>query len=235
MSTLVSQTREHSPSSSVSEISDILNLKDDEGWEDAETEEETETIRSLLDDKFFPDVPSMLRYCKDQYNFSFIQIRDKFSLDFYGTIKLVNYIRSEVKHGRLVSSDISIADFEADEYLKPVFEDDTLLYNLGDLPEVGLEQNTATVDTRGSLKLLERVAELEDELRKTQFQFCDYQNTVRQTLDRHWNETVLVKDPLYGVPIEDRPDEDSYYFNSYSYNGMFSPWTLFGPTVSHNG
>ena len=40
-------------SSSGSSESDILDLKDDEGWEDAEPEEETDTFISLLDDEVF--------------------------------------------------------------------------------------------------------------------------------------------------------------------------------------
>ena len=217
--------------SSESETSDALNLKDDEGWEDVEPEEEQEKIISLLDNEVFPDVASMLAHCKEKYNFDFLKIRDTFALDFYGCIRLVNYLRSEIKSGRSVSSNISLTDFEAEEFLKPVLEDDALLFNLDDLPEIGLEQRNTNLEyagTDGSTRLLTRVAELEEELRKTQSQFSDYRITVMQTLDERWKESSLGADSntSIGGVKEKKRDDDSHYFSSYSYNGM-SPKTAF--------
>jgi type I protein arginine methyltransferase len=217
--------------SSGSETSDVLNLKDDEGWEDVEPEEEQEKIFSLLDNEVFPDVASMLAHCKKKHDFDFLKIRENFALDFYGCIKLVNYIRNEIKSGRSVSSNISLTDFEAEVFLKPVLEDDALLFNLDDLPEIGLEQRNTTLDyagADGSTRLLTRVAELEDELRKTQTQFSDYRITVMQALDERWKESSLGADSntSIGAVMEEKRDDDSHYFSSYSYNGM-SPKTAF--------
>jgi type I protein arginine methyltransferase len=218
--------------SSESETSDVLNLKDDEGWEDVEPEEEQEKIVSLLDNEVFPDVASMLAHCKENYNFDFLKIRDNFALDFYGCIRLVNYIRSEIKSRRSVSSNISLTDFEAEEFLKPVLEDDALLFNLDDLPEIVVEQRNAGLldytGADGSTKLLTRIAELEEELRKTQSQFSNYKITVMQTLDERWKESSIGADSntSNGAVREGKRDDDSHYFSSYSYNGM-SPKTAF--------
>jgi len=142
-STAVPVVKEDRLSDSDSEASDILDLKDDEGWEDAEPDVEQNQIVSLFDGTVFTDVLPMLNYCKDKYNFDFLSIRDKLALDFYGNIRLVNFIRLEVKEGRSVSSDISQKDFEDEKYLKPVLEDDALLFNLDDLPEAtGRPDNT---------------------------------------------------------------------------------------------
>lgn len=211
-----------SPSSG-SETSDVLNLKDDEGWEDIEPEDEEQKILSLLDHEVFQDVASMLAHCKEKYNFDFLKIRDNFALDFYGCIRLVNYIRRETKGGRSVSSNISLSDFESEEYLKPVMEDDALLFNLDDLPEIMSEQMTANVDSEGidRIKLLTRIAELEEELRKTQSQFSHYRSTVMKTLDDRWKDQPLGADPntSNGEGKGEKSDDDSYYFSSYSYNG----------------
>src|SRR5450432_3901703 len=92
---------EHCGSSSeASEGFHRLDLKDDEGWEDVEPDQEQEKIISLLDHEVFPDVTSMLAHCKQHHGFDFLSIRQKYALDFYGCIKLVNYIRSEAKEGR---------------------------------------------------------------------------------------------------------------------------------------
>jgi type I protein arginine methyltransferase len=216
---------EQMSTSSGSDISDVLNLKDDEDWEDVQPEEDQEKIISLLDHEVFPEVTSMLAHCKERYNFDFLKIRDNFALDFYGSIRLINYIRNEVKSGRSVSSNISLMDFEAEEFLKPVLEDDALLFNLGDLPEISLEQKSANseyVEGDGSAKLLTRVVELEEELRKTQSQFSEYRSTVIQTLDQRWKDASTGTDA--NIPKEaqeEKRDDDSHYFSSYSYNGMF--------------
>src|ERR1700712_3725345 len=120
MSTTVPEIEKYAPSSSgSSEASDILDLKDDEGWEDAEPEEETEHFISLLDDEVFTDINSMLNHCKDKYNFDFLEVRQRLALDFYDNVKLVNFIRSQVHSGHAVSSAISRGDFEDEKFLKP--------------------------------------------------------------------------------------------------------------------
>ena len=61
-----------------------------------------------------------------------------------GTIKLVNYVRREVKEGRGQSLNVSSSTvFEDDQYLQPVLEDDALLYNLEDIFEHGANPNSA--------------------------------------------------------------------------------------------
>lgn len=78
-----------------SESSD--SREDDEGWDDVEQEEEeTQQVISLLDDKVFPDVLSMLEYCKGKHNFDFLALRQKLQLDFHGCVKLVNYSKFQL-------------------------------------------------------------------------------------------------------------------------------------------
>lgn len=65
---------------------------DEEEWLDVEPEEdEPVAVISLLDDTVFPDVKSMLAYCKEKHGFDFLATRQRLGLDFHGTVKLVNY------------------------------------------------------------------------------------------------------------------------------------------------
>lgn len=221
------------PSSGSSENSDILDLKDDEGWEDAEPDVEETKFVSLLDGEVFTDIYSMLGHCKDKHNFDFLKLRQKLALDFYGNIKLVNYIRSQVQNGNTVLSNISSEAFEDEKFLKPVLEDDALLFSLDDLPEI-VEQPTSTdaeakgkeVST-GSGELVARVSELEEELRRIQLQFDNYRTTVSETLDDRWNDKTTSGPFKSGSEDkEEKRDDDSHYFTSYSYNGK-SPFQLF--------
>jgi protein arginine N-methyltransferase 3 len=216
----------YAPSSGSSEASDMLDLNDEEGWEDAEPDVESETFISLLDDEIFTDIVSMLNHCRDKYNFDFLEIKERLAFDFYDSVKLVNFIRSQVHNGQPVSSDISGEDFADEKFLKPVLEDDALIINLDDLPDnKGNTQESAAGTTKGkqvsssSGELVSRISELEEELRRIQSQFDNYRETVKQTLDERWNDK-----PTGGTSTdtkqEEKRDDDSHYFRSYSYNGQ---------------
>lgn len=85
---------ENPPSDSESDDS-----KDDEGWNDVEDDEEdTLEVISLLDDRVFPDIISMLGHCKDKHNFDFLGVRQRLQLDFHGCVKLVNFSRCISSH-----------------------------------------------------------------------------------------------------------------------------------------
>ena len=211
------------PSSSGSSEGDILDLKADEGWEDAEPEEETDTFISLLDDEVFTDIMQMLNHCKEKHNFDFLDLRQRLGLDFYGNIKLVNFIRSQVHSGNLVdSSAVKREDFEDEKFLKPILEDDALLFNLDELPDIQeIGEGKGKEPGTDSGYLVARVSELEEELRKIQSQFDDYRITVKQTLDERWNDKSTPHASRSSVSENEKRDDDSHYFSSYSYNGQF--------------
>lgn len=113
-----------------------------------------------------------------------------------------------------VTSAITREDFADEKFLKPVLEDDALLISLDELPEIlPIKQNNPEV----SANLVARVSELEEELRRIQSQFEDYRTTVKQTLDERWAEKGAGSSSE--LAKEEKRDDDSHYFSSYSYNG----------------
>lgn len=82
------------------QVEDILSESEgSEGWDDVnagDDELEGLEIVSLFDDKVFPDAASMLAYCKEKHSFDFVATRDRLGLDFYGSIKLVNFSSSRL-------------------------------------------------------------------------------------------------------------------------------------------
>ncbi len=224
------------PSSGSSENSDILDMKNEDGWEDAEPDEEETPFISLLDDEVFMDIYAMLNHCKQMYNFDFREIRQRLALDFYGSIKLVNFIRSQVHNGNKVSQDISLKDIEDEKYLKPVLEDDALLFSLDDLPDVmeSVQGTDGKELSNNSGELVSRVSELEEELRRVQLQFENYRASVSKTLDDRWNEKGAPGSSVAtGTEKEEKRDDDSHYFSSYSYNGSFSSRETIFSTKKH--
>lgn len=79
----------------VSDSEDSDSRGEEEGWSDAGEddgeEEETTEVISLLDDRVFPDVMSMLAHCREKHSFDFLGIRQRLQLDFHGCVKLVNF------------------------------------------------------------------------------------------------------------------------------------------------
>lgn len=61
-------------SSSSSDCEDRIDLDDDRQWKDIEQDEEKISVLSLFDEARFPDVQSMLQYCREEYNFDLVRI-----------------------------------------------------------------------------------------------------------------------------------------------------------------
>jgi len=109
-----------------------------EDWIDDE-EDDKVLIKSLFDDSHFPTVESLLHYDSEVYKFDLRQIiHDQFHDDI-SIIKLINFIRFKVSSLEKSSiSDVFITEiirlvgtneFLSDDiYMKPVLEDDPLLY-----------------------------------------------------------------------------------------------------------
>ena len=149
------------------------------------------------------------------------------ALDYLGLVKLVNYVRSEVRnerqHVELAIDDASV--FQDDRYLIPVLEDDALLYSLEDVlsPDNLSGQASEQLYPNGTTEEepVARVLELEEQLRQLQQQFEEYRQTVDKALESRWNnndgssEEAAQQLRNYG----NAEHEDTGYFQSYSYNG----------------
>ncbi|TGJ85448.1 hypothetical protein E0Z10_g3293 [Xylaria hypoxylon] len=205
--------------------------RDEEGWNDVEEDEEdTPEVISLLDDRVFPDVISMLAHCKEKHSFDFLGVRQKLQLDFHGCVKLVNFIRQRVHEGLPVSEDISVADIDDDAYLKPVLDDDAVIIGLFDLPELSAPDAIIAAQSgdNGALvnDLLKRNTELQEQLASVLLQHENYQAAVSKTLDERWgeagaddntkktNQTAGKGKGKDGV--EEKEDESKYYWESYA-------------------
>ncbi|KAI1353228.1 S-adenosyl-L-methionine-dependent methyltransferase [Xylaria sp. FL0043] len=205
--------------------------KDEEGWNDVEEDEDdTPEVISLLDDRVFPDVISMLSHCKERHNFDFLGVRQRLQLDFHGCVKLVNFIRQRVHEGLPVSEDISLADIDDDAYLKPVLDDDALIIGLYDLPELSPPGATVSAQSADNAvlvnDLLKRNTELQEQLASVMLQYENYRATVSKTLDARWGEPgaddgAKKADEAVGKGkgkdgADEKEDDSKYYWESYA-------------------
>ncbi|KAF2426535.1 S-adenosyl-L-methionine-dependent methyltransferase [Tothia fuscella] len=211
------------PSSSSSDASS-LHEEEEEGWEDAEPDQEDLQVVSLFDEKTFPDAKSMIEYCKENYGFDFLGAAKSLGLDFYSSVKFVNYIREEVRKGNLKPDVSSASLFEDDRFMKPVLEDDALLFSLDDLTNSASEEQDAT---GGESDAARKIADLEEQLKDMKSQFSEYRLQVEETLEKRWNDAAgtsrskaSASGEGSGDTKEDGIDFEGDYFESYSYNDI---------------
>ena len=126
--------------SSASGDDEDLDIRPDSpGWEDVEPDaEENLSVKCLLCQQSFDQIPLMLQHCHETHTFDFLTIRKRHNLDFYGTIKLVNYVRTYAAQG--VDAALDVSDprlWQDDKFLQPVLDDDVMLFGLDDLIEFG--------------------------------------------------------------------------------------------------
>ncbi|KAI0182145.1 S-adenosyl-L-methionine-dependent methyltransferase [Hypoxylon sp. FL1284] len=215
--------RDEYPPASDSESSD--SREGEEGWSDAgedDDEDETPEVISLLDDRVFPDVMSMLAHCREKHNFDFLGVRQKLQLDFHGCVKLVNFIRQRVHEGLPVTEELSWADIDHEQYLKPVLDDDAVILGLFDLPDLKPAGADAVQNGDSAVlvdDLLKRNTELQEELARVKAQFDSYRVAVQQTLDERWGDADQAEaqsSSKKGKEGEKKEDDSKYYWESYA-------------------
>ncbi|ELU04923.1 hypothetical protein CAPTEDRAFT_219758 [Capitella teleta] len=185
-----------------------LNDSDEEGDEDdwMEFEEEAASacnVLCLFCTETFNDVEAAFSHCKDCHAFSIAKAISLFHLDCFTYIKLVNFIRAEMRNQPWVD----------DLYMKPVMEDDAFLQFDIDLVTPASSASQAPGDP-----LLERLREAEirarvaeEELQVITKDFNQLRSTAQHLVQ---SQEVVRSDHAVGDLTE---DEDDVYFGSYGH------------------
>ncbi|KAL6858652.1 S-adenosyl-L-methionine-dependent methyltransferase [Trichoderma novae-zelandiae] len=207
---------------SVSESSSATSNVSDEGeWLDVENDEEATTIVSLFDAQTFSSWAEMLDSCKTHHGFDLIATIRDLQLDFHGAVKLLNFVRSQVRDQQPVPKSLALADFEDDAYFKPVLDNDALIVSLDEILDSDLVKagggGAASQADGSSRELLAQKQALEAELESVRTQFSNYRLAVQETLDRRWGDDEEQSPAKGKAGGEER---GNYYFESYAYNDI---------------
>ena len=127
-----------SDSDSNNDKDDFLDIRPDSpGWEDLEADTENLSYQCLLCPDLFPSATLMLVHCNEAHDFNFVARVKEQTLDFYATIKYVNFIRQNVLNKGMTTEDATRipaeGGFDGDEWMKPVLEGDALLFTLDEV------------------------------------------------------------------------------------------------------
>jgi protein arginine N-methyltransferase 3 len=141
-------------------------------------------------------------------------------------VKLINYIRSEVKDGSKRPNCDTFDSFKDDKYLKPVLEDDAVLYSLDDVTDIADDGKLNAEHPNPQAE----VEQLREELSKLQNQFTAYRERVQEALLNQVDVgnvglgATLNKKSNAASPLDPKrekaSDLEASYFSSYSYNAI---------------
>ncbi|KAI9274207.1 hypothetical protein BY458DRAFT_539499 [Sporodiniella umbellata] len=156
----------------------------DESWDDWHDEEQT-NIQCLYCQTTLPSTTETFQHMKTSHEFDFQALRQSLQLDFYECIRLINYIRQQVKENAGYSEtsfDKTNDLFKQDVYLQPVLEDDVFLFAFdddqgSDLQEDRLDPAQVQPTTSLEKQLLKSLLESQASLKTLQQQFDDYKLT----------------------------------------------------------
>ncbi|XP_074855121.1 protein arginine N-methyltransferase 3 isoform X2 [Carettochelys insculpta] len=201
---------------------ELSDSSGDEAWEDEEDRAEPQ-ISCLFCERLFSSAEDTFFHCELVHQFNISNIIHKHALEFYGYIKLINFIRRKKPPAEYLNSLSSPLPWEEEEYLKPELEDDLLLqFDVEDLYEStnishpnGLSDNTAVL---AQLKCAEQRAKLaETALGRAQE---DLQKMRQFAQDFVMNVDVRSSSSSSSAIAELQDDEDGVYFSSYGHYGI---------------
>ncbi|KAJ2810202.1 hypothetical protein FBU31_008043, partial [Coemansia sp. 'formosensis'] len=214
----------------------------DDRWDDWEDEEMNTPMKCLFCAQTFQSPVVLFQHAKKAHGFDFPKTRAALGLDFYQSMRVVNYIRTmglgdpnfEQVSGFTI--DGTEAFLNDDAYLKPAIPDDNLLYALDELDiddsvSVGSLSRSFKADGLDSLEsvrereLTARIRALEHQLglREREVKFVSEQfDEYRQMVKRQFYDSIDdngVDNGEKGAGSEE-VDGSNYYFNSYAGNDI---------------
>ncbi|XP_062432502.1 protein arginine N-methyltransferase 3 isoform X3 [Rhea pennata] len=196
--------------------------------EDAWEEEEEEGViegpqtRCLFCDRLFSSAEDVFSHCKIEHQFNVGDVISKNGLDFYGYIKLINFVRLKKPTAAYLNSLSGPLPWEGEEYLKPELEDDLLLqYDIEDLCEPA--NVLCSNELNDTTMLLEQLKHAEHRAKLAEAALIRAQDDL-QKVKQFAQDFVMnadVRNSSSANAIADlHEDEDGVYFSSYGHYGI---------------
>uniref|UniRef100_A0A7M4ESZ8 type I protein arginine methyltransferase n=1 Tax=Crocodylus porosus TaxID=8502 RepID=A0A7M4ESZ8_CROPO len=196
---------------------------DEDLWEDEEEETAQEPrSRCLFCERLFNSAEDTFSHCKSEHQFSIDNMIQKHGLEFYGYVKLINFVRIKKPTAEYLNSLSSPLPWEEEEYLKPVLEDDLLLqFDIEDISDpTNVSYSSELSDTKS---LLERLRHAEQRAKLAEIGLATAQEDL-QKMKQFAQDFVMnadVRSSSSSNAIADlQEDEDGVYFSSYGHYGI---------------
>ncbi|KAK9467715.1 S-adenosyl-L-methionine-dependent methyltransferase [Lipomyces arxii] len=209
--------------SDVEEFEDLIKDNELESASDFTADDETRPV-CLFCELTYPDAEAVWEHCASDHDFDFHKLRRGLGLDFFGKLKLVNYVRTQVKAGRTPELNRPELFLDDGQYMKPAMADDALLFGLQDDDSDAEEEDADVVYEKEMLveaarESAEKVKFLSSKLQELQLQFDEYKDIVKTVLSRDV-DSESENSEEDGPQKNKKVDNDSHYFESYAHNDI---------------
>uniref|UniRef100_A0A669R0X6 type I protein arginine methyltransferase n=1 Tax=Phasianus colchicus TaxID=9054 RepID=A0A669R0X6_PHACC len=205
---------------------EMAELSDgEEAWEEEEQEQGAgEGLRAhcLFCDRWFCSPEDVFCHCNEEHQFNVRDVVRKHGLDFYGYIKLINFVRLKKPMPAYLNSLSSPLPWDGEEYLKPELEDDLLLqFDTEDLcVPTDIWCSNGLNDTTVLLKQLKHA---EYRARLAEAAFARAQDDLQKM--RQFAQDFVMNADAGGSSSSNtiadlHEDEDGVYFSSYGHYGI---------------
>ncbi|XP_064423290.1 protein arginine N-methyltransferase 3 isoform X2 [Latimeria chalumnae] len=203
---------------------DMLELsesEDDAAWEDEDPDQHREEVQCLFCDRLSKTAEDIFSHCKLEHQFDLAVIVRNYGLDFYGYIKLINFIRTTKSTPEYFKSTLSSHPWQSDEYMKPSLKDDPLLqFDVEELCETDSTDAQHPGHFGDGAAAHHRVKQAEDRAQEAEVALSraleDLQRMRQFAQDFVMNTDVRTS----GAVADLREDEDEVYFSSYGHYGI---------------
>ncbi|KAF8595869.1 S-adenosyl-L-methionine-dependent methyltransferase [Ceratobasidium sp. AG-I] len=176
-------------------------------------DEDAAPTQSLFDDYTHPNALAAVAHDKHTHGVDIVELGTSLSkLDFLKRVRLINYIRkSKASPSEVLALKPDAPLFSDDAHLRPVVEDDPLLL-------LGNDEWSDDEDEKSGSNQQKQMAEMEQEFEKIRARFEDLGKRAPELI----SETDTLQDLAASTSSEVAPakprDDDTHYFDSYSYN-----------------
>lgn len=213
--------------------SDDDNFEEDE-WQEMETNDTTVTC--LFCPNILSNIEEGFRHCKSIHKFDLNELKLKFNMDCYSYIKLINYIKTH-KTAPEVITNSNGPMWEDEKYLKPVANDEWLMYDFDSRTDKPNSPKTYHANVENGLVTLSEAhfSELQRTIQYLTMQLTEsasllqnakddihkMQNSMQAMieggqLNRNSDEPPTMVNCVAQVPLE----SDEGYFSTYAHFGI---------------
>ncbi|XP_068621165.1 uncharacterized protein [Battus philenor] len=220
-------------------MSDVPDLSSDEEHYDDEEWQEMDASNTAVTCLFctitLPTIEEGVSHCEKDHNFNLSALKSKFNMDCYSYIKLINYIKTnKAKPEEITCSATAI--WNDDKYLKPVDNDEWLMFDFDSLTEnvsspksyhANVENGLVTLSQAHFLELQRTIQALTEQVKESQLHLqmakedmCKMQSSMKTIVEGSNNivdnEPATIVNCVSKVPLEC----DEGYFSSYAHFGI---------------
>lgn len=221
-------------------MSDVPDLSsDDEHFEEEEWQEmETSntTVTCLFCTNIFNTVEEAVGHCESAHNFSLNIMKQKFNMDCYSYIKLVNYIKTHKPSPEAVISAKKVL-WDDEKYLKPIEDDDWFMYDFDSLTDkpsspntyhANVENGLVTLSQAHFIELQRTIQTLSEQLKESQTHLqmarediSKMQSSMKILVEGSPTNNTGDQDNLIPKCVSNLPlEDDEGYFNTYAHFGI---------------